>query len=276
MSPRLIGWTLAAVVIGIGGAAIAETIRARNELIGPVRTVTTKTYGQSGTETYDRSGNLVEAVIDLAHTNTSTHYLFHHDHEGHPLEEIALDPGGNLIYRKRFAYARDSQGRETASVAVSDDGEFLYAEFSFYDRSGNLAEQFLVRDTTIHRTLLDVLGRVVYSARYNKGALFSELRYRYDEQGRLKELISYNAEGTITGRVMNEHDEAGRRVRATTEQFHAGGSRTWITGYEYDERGNWIRELTSEEPPASQETGAERTYTVQERIIEYYEPRDNK
>lgn len=268
---RLVGIALLAILLCTSNDAVAKTARKENSLIGPVRTVTTKAQGRSETETYDQAGNLIEASIDLEHENTSTRYLFHHDQQGNLQEEIAVDTGGKLLYRKRFAYAWDSDGRETASVAVSDNGEFHYAEFSLYDRFGNISEQFLVRDTTAHRSLFDVLGRVIYSARYSKWQLFSEMRHGYDERGRLKELISYNAEGAVTGKVVNEHDETGRRVRATTEKFHANNKRTWVTTYEYDGMGNWIKEATPEEPTTSQEAGTAQTYTVQKRVIEYYE-----
>lgn len=277
MFPRLITIAAAgALICSSGPAGFAGTISARHELIGPVRTVTTKALGHTETETYDRAGNLVEAVIHLEHGDTSTHYLFHYDSRGNLLEEVAVDPSGKLVYRKRFGYARDAAGRETASVAVSNDGEFLYVEFSLYDRFGNLSEQLLVHGATAHRSLFDVLGRVIYSARYNNGVLVSELRHRYDERGRVKELVSYNADGAMTGRVVNDHDAAGRRVRATTEQFHAGGTRTWITTYDYDAVGNWIREVTTEEVPAGAETGTGRTPTVQERVIEYYGSLENQ
>jgi len=44
------------------------------------------------------------------------------------------DPSGRLMFRRRVVYARDSEGRDTASVATADDGGFRYAEFSQYDR----------------------------------------------------------------------------------------------------------------------------------------------
>lgn len=273
---RLIAFTLAHILVtAYGTPGVAETARTKQELLGPVHIVTTKAQGYVETETYDRAGNLVEAVIDLAHGNSSTRYLFRRDHQGQLLEEVAVDPGGNLVYRKRFAYGRDPAGRITASVAVSENGELLHVEFSLYDRFGNVAEQLLIHDTTAHRSLYDVLGRVIYSARYSKGALFSELRYRYDEERRLKELVSYNADGGLTGKVMNEHDAAGRRVRAITQKFLPGETRTWLTTYEYDGWGNWIREVTSEEPSSSRETGSATAPTVQERIIEYYDAPHN-
>ncbi|HXC68235.1 MAG TPA: hypothetical protein VN638_12495 [Nitrospiraceae bacterium] len=274
---RLVPITLATILVCTHSTAgLAETIRTKNEFIGPVRTVTVKAYGLSQTDTYDQAGNLLEAIIDLAHGDTSTRYLFTHDQQGNLQEEFAIDKSGKLLYQKRFAYAQDSHGRETASVTTSHDGEFLYAEFSLYDRFGNLSEELLVHDTTAHRSLFDVLGRVVYSSRYNKRELSSELKHGYDEWGRLKELISYSSDGTLTGRVVNEYDEAGRRVRVTTEKFYAGLRSKWITTYEFDRMGNWVKELTSEEPPASQESGPARTYAVRERVIQYYETHNTK
>lgn len=274
---RLVAMTLATALVSTWGtASFAETVRTKNELIGPVRTVTTKAQEHSETETYDQAGNLIESITYLAHGDISIRYMFTNDQQGNLQEEIALDTSGKLLYRKRFAYSRDSQGREMASVAASDEGEFHYAEFSIYDRFGNLSEQVLVHDVTAHRSLFDVLGRVIYSARYSKGELFSELRHGYDEQGRLKDLISYNAEGAMTGKVVNEHNASGRRVRAITEKFQAGERRKWITTYEYDAMGNWIKEVTSEDLSASQETGSARTYTVQDRVIEYYKTHDTK
>src|SRR5262249_20830194 len=118
--------------------------------------------------------------------------------------------------------------------------------------------------------LFDVFGRRIYSARYSKGALFSELKHQYDGQGRLQELVSYNAQGAMTGRVTNEYDTVGRRVRATTETFGEDQRRKWITTYEYDDMGNWTREMTSEHSSTSQLSTAATVPIVQERAIQYY------
>jgi hypothetical protein len=54
----------------------------------------------------------------------------------------------------------------------------------------------------------DVLGHRIYSARY------SELKHQYVAQGRLQELVVYNRQGFAVGRVRNDYDDMGRRVRA--------------------------------------------------------------
>jgi len=251
-------------------AGFAETTRVKDDLIGPVRSVTVKKSGYSVMETYDRAGHLVDAVLDLSLSNTGTHSLFRYDREGHLEEELALDPSGRLIFRKRSIYARDLEGRNTASVTVSDDGRFQNAEFSLYDQRGLLWEQLWVNSSTAYKSLFDVRGRRIYSAYYLKGALLNELRHRYDVLGRLHELVSYDDHGVVTARVTNEYDDAGKRTRSTTQTFGDLRPRTWVTTYEYDSVGNWIKEQTSEQSPSSQTITSSTVPIVEERMIQYY------
>ena len=252
-------------------AGIAETGRATNELIGPVRSVTIKKLGYSATENYDRAGHLIEAVIDMAHANTATYSLFRYDQAGHLQEELVLDPSGRLILRKQIVYAQDAEGRDSASVTTSENGGFQHAEFSLYDQRGHLSEQLWVDDSIAYKSLFDVFGRRIYSARYSKGELFSELKHQYDAWGRLHELVIYNGYGTMAGRVANDYDDRGRRVRATTEAFGQDHQQTWITTYEYDDMGNWIKEVTAEHSsPSSPNATASAFPLVQERLIQYY------
>ncbi len=253
----------------------AETARVKNDLIGPVLSVTVKKSGYSITETYDRAGHLIDAVLDLSHANTATHSHFRYDRDGHLEEELALDPSGRHIFRKRSIYARDPEGRNTASVTVSDDGRFQNAEFSLYDQRGHLWEQLWVNSTTAYKTLFDVRGNRIYSAYYSKGALLNELKHRYDVLGRLDELVSYDDHGIVTARVTNDYDEAGKCTRSTTQTFGGARPRTWVTTYEYDSVGNWIKEQTSEQSPSPQTITSSTVPIVEERTIQYYNGADS-
>lgn len=274
MHLRLVSILVAIVPVSSwDGAGCAETTRTTHELIGPVRSVTIKHLGYSATETYDRAGRLVETVVDGTQANTARYSLFRYDQDGHLQEELALDPSGRLIHRKRIVYAQDSGGRDTASVTTSEDGGFHHAEFSQYDQRGRLWEQLWVDHSIAYKSLFDILGRRVYSARYSKGELFSELKHQYDEQGRLHELVVYNGRGIVTGRVIYGYDDMGKRTRAITETFDADQQCKWITTYEYDEMGNWIKELTAEQ---SRNAPASVVPIVQERQIQYYNLAENQ
>lgn len=62
--------------------AVSKTARDKNELAGPVRSVVTMTPGFSEAATYDRTGNLIEAVIYQQHERRSTRYVFIYDQQG--------------------------------------------------------------------------------------------------------------------------------------------------------------------------------------------------
>lgn len=253
---------------------LTQTTRVKNELIGPVRNVTIRKHGYFTTETYDRAGHLIEAVLNLTHANTATYSLFQYNQDGHLQEELAFDQSGKIIYRKQVAHARDPEGRDTASVTASDDGHFQSAEFSLYDQRGHLWEQLSVSSTTGYKSLFDIQGHRIYSAYYRRGQLLNELKHRYDVLGRLQELVSYDAKGTLIGRVLNDYDEAGKRIRSSTQTFGLPQPRTWITTYEYDSLGNWIKEETTELSSSSQPAKAFTIPIIEERTIQYYDGTD--
>jgi len=267
---------LAALACASDATASSETARDKNNLIGPVRTVATKARGLLQTETYDLAGRLTEAAIYQEHFNISTRYVFTYDQHGKLHEEIAYDDARTLIYRKLFAYAYDSAGRETAVVAATQDGEFHNAEFSLYDKSGNLSEMFLFNGMETYRNVFDVLGRLIYSGRFRNGQLVSELKHTYDSTGHLIETISYSKDGAVVGRNVSEYDDSGYRIRITTETFQSGVASRWITTYENDRTGNWIKEITRKETSTSSQTEPAPSPTVQERVIEYHQIPDVK
>jgi len=274
---RLVAIGLLAILVCASDAtASSETARDKNNLIGPVRTVTTKARGLLQTETYDLAGRLTDAAIYQEHFNISTRYEFTYGQHGKLHEEIAYDDAGALIYRKLFAYAFDSAGRETAVVAATHDGEFHHAEFSIYDTSGNLSETILLNGIETYRNVFDVLGRLIYSGKFRDGQLFSEGKHTYDNSGHLVDIITYSPDGTVTGRSMSEYDDSGHRIRITTETFQSGVPSRWVTTYEHDRTGNWIKELTRKDTGTSAETEPAPSQTVQERVIEYHHIPDVK
>lgn len=273
---RLVAVVLATVSVNPWDTVgFTETTRVRNELIGPVRSVTVKKHGYSTIETYDRAGHLIESVLDLTHANTAAHSRFQYDQDGHLQEVLAFDQSGRVIYRKHVIYARDLAGRDTASVTASDDGRFQSAEFSLYDERGHLCEQLSVSSTTGYKSLFDIQGHRIYSAYYRNGELLSELKHGYDVLGRLHELVSYDAHGTLIGRVLNDYDEAGKRIRSTTHTFGLPQPRIWVTTYEYDSLGNWIKEETTEQTSSLQPARAFTIPIVEERTIQYYDGTDS-
>ncbi|HLZ33208.1 MAG TPA: hypothetical protein VKP13_04270 [Nitrospira sp.] len=274
MSLRLVAIGLLSALVCVSDAAASpKTARDKNDLLGPVRAVITKAGGGLQTEIYDLTGRLIEAVVHREHDNTSSRYVFTYDQQGALQEETAYEADRTPIYRKLFAYAHDPAGRQTAVVAAFQDGAFHHAEFSTYDRSENISETIQTDGTMTSRNLFDVLGRILYSSRFRDGQLVSELKRTYDSGGRLIELISYSSGGAVTGKVVHEYDDSGKRIRSTTETFQPNATGRWITTYENDRNGNWIKESTWKETGGAPETDTGPSQAAQERIIDYYEVR---
>lgn len=254
-------------------AGSTKTARDKYELLGPVRMVTTKSSTFSEIENYDRAGNLIASVIYFEYNKTSTRHVFTYNQKGGLQEEAAYDGEGTLKYRKLFAYGYDSDGRETAVVAASQDGAFNHAEFSIYDDRGNLSESVAYSGSGIYRNVFDVQGQIVYSAWFNDGQLFSERKWSYDNNGQLKELISYSPGGTVTGKSIKEYDDSGKLIRETFEKYYQGTASKFVTLYEFDDAGNWIKELMRKESGVASDPSAAPYSVVRERVIVYYENR---
>ena len=121
-----------------------------------------------------------------------------------------------------------TQGRDS----VCDDlGERRFCMPIFCTTSGPSLEQLWVDDSIAYKSLFDVFGRRIYSARYSKGELFSELKHQYDAWGRYR-FRHLQWARDVAGRVANDYDDRGRRVRATTEAFGQDQQQKWITTYE--------------------------------------------
>ncbi len=251
--------------------ASGKTAREQNELIGPVRSVVTMRPDASFSDAYDRAGHLTEAIIYQRDEHSSMRYVFAYNERGDLKEEIGYEADGTLIYRKLFAYAHDPAARETAVAAASQDGEFHHVEFLLYDRHGTLSETIFADRAITSRNLFDVLGRLLYSAQYREGQLLAEAGRSYDSLGRLITVTSYSPGGAVTGKVSHEYDDAGKRIRTTTETTQHGGTSRWITTYKYDGIGNWIKELTRQEPSTPSATESAPSQMQQERLIDYYE-----
>jgi len=100
----------------------------------------------------------------------------------------------------------------------------------------------------------------------------SETKWSYDNKGRLIELLSYDSTGMITGKTVYEHDDSGKRARVITERYEQGAVGKFVTTYEYDGTGNWIKERMRKEAGSS-ESATTQPQIVQERVIVYYEIR---
>lgn len=265
----LLAWSL---VFGHPSWSDAKSDLDRVDLHGAVRTVVTKYPQLTTTHQFDRDGRLTALELLPAHQAAgAVRYLYVHEENGRVTEEQVFEPDGSVASRKLFRYGLDEQGRPSAQVAVTEQGLFTQAEFSFYDRRGLLAEELMVTAQGMgEKALFDARGNLVYHARYFQRRLVLEATHHYDALGRLKESRFYGTDGEPIRRDEYRYDQVGRRVEQSSEYFRQSHLRKSVVSYEFDAAGNWIRETTQRWSLKSGAIAPTETLVTRERTITYY------
>jgi hypothetical protein len=138
----LVGWSLLLVH---SPRCEAKSDLERFDLHGAVRTVVIKYPQLTTTQEFDREGHLTSLeLLPARQAVGAVRYVYMYDESGRLTEEESFEPDGSVASRKWFRYGIDDQGRPSAQVAVTEQGRFAQAEFSFYDRRGLLSEEIMV------------------------------------------------------------------------------------------------------------------------------------
>lgn len=158
---------------------------------------------------YDARGHLVEEVGYDEKGNVLGRYVYKNDEAGNRLECLSVPAGRNLVYRgHKRVYTYDGEGRVITSAGFKPSGQTFVP-----DDSG--------------------LG-------YHKEI------YLYDSAGRRSVTTQFRQDGSLFRVSVSEYDARGNEVAAAT--YNADGSLREKSRYEYefDARGNWVRQITSE------------------------------
>jgi len=191
----------------------------RFDLHGAVHTVVIKYPQLTTTQEFDREGHLRSLeLLPARQAAGGVRYVYTYDESGRLTEEETFEPDGRVASRKLFRYGIDGQGRPSAQVAVTEQGQFAQAEFSFYDRRGLLSEEIMVNAQGLAEKLLfDARGNLVYQARYFQRRLVLEATHHYDPLDRLKESRFYGSDGAPMRRDHYGYDQAGHRIEQSSE-----------------------------------------------------------
>ena len=261
-----------ALLLGNLSWSEAKSDLDRFDLHGHVRTVVTKYPQLTTTHQFDRDGHLM--VLELLPANQSAgavRYVYLYDESGRLAEEETFEPDGTVAYRKAFRYGVDDQGRPSAQVAVTDQGLFAQAEFTFYDGRGLLAEEITVNAQGVaEKSLFDARGNLVYHARYFHRRLVLEATHHYDPLDRLKESRFYGADGEPLRRDHYRYDQAGHRIEQSSEYLRQSHLQKSAVIYEFDPAGNWIKETAQRWSKKNGTMAPPETVITRERTITYY------
>lgn len=244
---------------------------ARHELLGPVRAVVTKHPQLRTVHQFDRNGRLIRVELFPTQESDSSQYVFVYDSSGRLTEEQTIEAGGRVLYKKLYRHVADERGRQVAVVAATEDGGFAQAEFSFYDARGVLSETIeLSGSGAAEKSLFDVRGNLVYTARYFQGRLVLEATHHHGPLGRLKESRFYAADGTLIRKDFYRYNEAGARVEQLSEFYRSSHLKKSVVSYEFDQAGNWITETIQRWAEKNGVVALSETTVSRERQITYY------
>ncbi len=261
-----------ALLLGPLSLSEAKSDLDRLELHGNVRTVVTKYPQLTTTHQFDRDGHLM--VLELLPANeaaAAVRYVYVYDESGRLAEEETFEPDGTIAYRKLFRHGVDDKGRPSAQVAVTEQGLFAQAEFTFYDRRGLLAEEIMMTAQGVaEKSLFDARGNLVYHARYFQRRLVLEATHHYDPLDRLRESRFYGADGEPMRRDYYRYDQAGHRAEQSSEYFRQSHLRKSSVTYEFDSGGNWIKETAQRWSMKNGAIALTETVVTRERTITYY------
>lgn len=296
---RLCRFVVLLVGFGALASAAAQVTTETADLLGPVATVTEFREFPDSTErnvfqtmSYDPSGTALERVTfsySFMDGSLRSRLVTTYDEAGKRLAQVTLDPEGNPLAQTVYRYDDEGNLQEEASY----DAEGTETRRSTYERDANgnvVVWQLYVGGELDQRTEYDYdeQGRVLEEREYEDGQL-TEIE-TYSDPGRVSEFIEYDEEGNVesTGTVVeSEHgterweiydgdgnlewdmtwtyDENGLTLERR-EVDGEGDQILYTHAYEFDENGNWIRMVVTEEYKDFPAT----TYEIRDREITYH------
>jgi YD repeat-containing protein len=294
-------WTVAAATVAVLlalAAASAQTTSETLDLIGPVAAVEEHREFPGTTErqlfqtwAFDANGVATERVFfqyDFRDGSLRGRQVTGYD-AGRPLATVAYDADEEPVGQTVFRY--DGEGRLTEEVTVDAEGAETRRSVYERDAAGRVVRWTQYRDGALDRSLeadFDADGGLLEERRFDAEGRLTQVD-RYVVPGLEHEYVQYDEEGEVvaTGRVVeNEfgtvlievlapdgslsesyawtYDDRGRVLERRS--LYDDGEIEELLSYAYDDddRGNWIRQVTTEDYGDGPEL-----YEIRERAISY-------
>lgn len=185
---------------------------------------------------YDVSGRLTGEVLSFSSDCASSRHVFSHDADGNRTEAV--------YWGKALAADGKSDPSQSPSSPV------MYKQVFKLDTAGRRSE---VNE-------YDSAGR-----------LFGKSVYRYDDQGRVKEIT--NGKDSRRSHCELKYNDRGLASERTCQYSYDSGRDKSEYAYEYDTNGNWVKKTaknSSRRPDGSSYESTKVTY----REIKYYSSDD--
>ncbi|MBS9766542.1 MAG: hypothetical protein KGV44_03245 [Flavobacteriaceae bacterium] len=201
---------------------------------------------------YDERNNIV-SNINYSNNSIDTAEIYEYDELGILIKKSSYF--GDRIYKYIYEYKKNNIILEHCYISdkyENINNKYDGFEFCKYDNRGNLIEIKKCANEEI------ILGD---DTRVKKGEFFRKYTYEYDDCDNTIKMTNYNPDNTINEQQFYEYNEL-RDMMRKNRVFETKKEELTIFEYEYDNVGNWIKEIRYDNniPTA-----------IRERTFEYFE-----
>lgn len=213
-------------------------------LIGNIKSTKEMTY-----EAVNINGKFETGKRAAPSWKKDTYRLF--DKKGNLIEEYLYRNDGELKYRNTFTY--NSNDQKIEELTFKPDSTLWYKYFLKYNTEGHLTEKILTKsdDHQISNWLFqyDNQGNKTEENQYfpdRKGPTLKTV-YKYDNRGNKVEEYMYNTENTLIAKWLSKYND--KNLIIEEDYYYSDGSLNAKENYsyEFDKKGNWIRQVISED-----------------------------
>jgi antitoxin component YwqK of YwqJK toxin-antitoxin module len=263
---------------GTCNALDSSKVRPKNDrgeagLLGHVKSVITRSGAFTTTDTYNNFGNLLEkvqVVTDEHRGGFPFTSVYEYDVAGKKIQMWKYAENRSLLSRTIYNY--DVNQNLTAELTLSAEGLFQAGIFLVFDaKSGKPISKILLHPGSRLQELFeyDDRGNKVKTLLYEDMVLRSEVRYSYDDKGRLQESALYSSDKKLEQKDVFNYDDKGNRTERQVYLSEGKLSGKEHSDFEYDDRGNWITRTTRYYKD-NNGTLVQANRTVERRTIAYY------
>ncbi len=186
---------------------------------------------------FDSNGKLTEEDIYIG-VSLSAKVIHHYDEQNKGIESLIYNASGSLDSKAIYHY--DNKNNNLDVIYYNSDGDFDY-KFSYkYNDKGFNTEEYLYVD------------EVNYSYK---------ITYKYDNKGKRIEKVKYKPSTSFQIRETYVNDDKGNNIQTFMYDSDGICFAKFTYKYEYDEKDNWIKQITYKD---------KKPVELTEREIEYY------
>ena len=193
---------------------------------------------------YDLKGNLQESVR-YSRGNVTRREVFKYDEKNRLVEEARYEPKESLV--ERTAHRYNAEGKEIESLRFDEKNKHAVKIVCEYDQAGRMIEKVSYLDREPNGKAVfayDGEGRASgFMAYDSKGDVASQVVNLFDDKASRVQKSRYGSKGDLQGKTVTTCNTNGDAI--AIDHFRPNGTPAWKWEFEYDDKGNVIKEMFS-------------------------------